>query len=101
MDIKSKAKEEVLQRIIDAMDERMVGGLKSKSPKFMKVETNDPELAENVVQSALKAKMEDGEHIRPEMDEDHSPDMEPDVPASSESDDEDLERLKEMYARLK
>ena len=31
---KTKIKSDVLQQLIDMMDERMVGDLKSKSPKF-------------------------------------------------------------------
>lgn len=87
-DMKLKAKEAVLQQIMDLMDEREVGGMKSKSPKFAKVEieSSDPMLAEK-----LKDKMMD-------VNAEEMPEETADLPAE---DDEDLERLKEMYARLK
>lgn len=42
-----KVKSKVLQDLIEAMDSRMVEGLKSKSPKFAKVDimSDDPKLA--------------------------------------------------------
>ena len=75
----SKIKSDVLQKLIDLMDERMVGDLKGKSPKFMKVETNDPEAAKELIETAA-----------PEMEE-----------GSKDEEDSDMERLKEMYKKLK
>lgn len=60
----------------------MVDGLKSKSPKFMKVETNDPEMAEEVV-SGLEEKSEEVSEEKPEEDE------------------EDMKRLLELYSKIK
>lgn len=37
-DFKTKAKQSVLQQIMDLMDEKENGFLKSKSPKFQKIE---------------------------------------------------------------
>lgn len=90
MDINTKAKSKVLQDLIDMMDEKMVGDLKGKSPKFMKVETNDPEMAQDVVENALEEK-----HL-PEENEDTF-NSEPD----KDADDEDLQKLLEMYHKIK
>ncbi len=46
-------KNKVLQEIMDMMDSKMVDGLKSKSPKFMKVETNDPSMADDLKSKLL------------------------------------------------
>lgn len=80
----SKIKSDVLQKLIDMMEERSVGELKSKSPKFMKVETNDPEMAKEVVEEAIP--------MEPEM---------PMMEEKSESEDSDLARLMEMYKSIK
>lgn len=92
MDIKQKAKSDVLQKLIDMMDDRMVGDLKDKSPKFMKVETNDPEMAKSVAENALEDNLEENED--PSV-------VEHDEPQKEEEDDEDLQRLLEMYSKLK
>ncbi len=81
----SKIKSDVLQKLIDMMDERSVGDLKSKSPKFMKVETNDPDMAKEVVENAIPSEPE-----MPMMEE-----------KESDSDDSDLARLMEMYKSIK
>jgi hypothetical protein len=88
-DMKLKAKQKVLEQIMEMMEGKELEGLKSKSPKFMKVETNDPEMAKEVVEG-LEDKM-------PEMEE--KPMME--ELESEEFPDEDLEKLKELYAKLK
>ena len=56
------------------MEEKEAEGLKKLSPKFMKVETNDPEVAEEVLE------------MQPELNE--------------ESEDDDMKRLLEMYKNL-
>lgn len=104
MDMNESAKQKVLQQLIDLMDAKSVDGLKSKSPKFMKVETNDPEMAKKVVQKVTEDAVptesempmesenpEEMEHIGSEM---------PEKPDESE-DDEDMKRLMEMYKQLK
>lgn len=80
----SKIKSDVLQKLIDMMDNKMVDGLKSKSPKFMKVETNDPEMAKDVVADALDSE----EPMTEELSE-------------PKPEDEDLQRLLEVYRQLK
>lgn len=90
---KSKIKSDVLQELIDLMESKELDGLKSKSPKFMKVETNDPEMAESVVEKAMSEKMED--------QEDPSMDQPSENPMDKEEDPEDLKRLLEMYNKLK
>lgn len=75
MDINQKAKSNVLQQLIEMMDEKMTGDLKSKSPKFAKVEVaarNPSDLEED-------------------LDKEHSSDV----------DDEDNKRLLELYSKLK
>lgn len=101
-------KEKILQDIMDLMDEREMGSMKSKSPKFMKleVETSDPKLTDD-----LKIKMlETADKSEPQEDEkpdeeslDHNDRMDDKLSElpSNDMEDEDLERLKEMYARLK
>lgn len=85
MDINQKAKSKVLQQLIEMMDEKMLDDLKGKSPKFAKVDiqSDDPELAEN-----LKDKLVEGIQEEP-MDKMHNPE-----------EDEDLEKLMEMYSKL-
>lgn len=89
MDMNEAAKQKVLQQLIDMMDKRGVESMKSKSPKFMKVETNDPEMAKDVVEevtgSEMPMPMESEMSEKPEMSED----------------DEDMKRLMEMYKQLK
>lgn len=82
MDMNESAKQKVLQQLIDMMDAKSVEGMKSKSPKFMKVETNDPEMAKDVVEEVTGSEMP--------------------MPIESEmSEDTDMERLMEMYKQLK
>lgn len=90
-DIKSK----VLQQLIDLMDSKEVDGLKSKSPKFMKVETNDPEVAKKVVGSALEDSMEDPsrELSKSDISEDVSEGEDP----LNESDD--MERMHALMSK--
>lgn len=79
-------KSKVLNELVQLMDERQVSDLKSKSPKFMKVETNDPEMAKNVVEEVTESAMP----------------MEEEMPMESEpKEDMDMERLMEMYKQLK
>jgi hypothetical protein len=73
-----KAKQEILEEIMQMMDEHMAEGLKSKSPKFMKPE----------------AEAEKPEDEMPSTDEE-KPSMEM---ASEDEDDE--ERLKRLYEDL-
>lgn len=75
-EIKSK----VLQDLIEKMDMSLVDKLKMKSPKFMKVETNDPEMASDVVEDVIEKPLEEDE-------------------MSDEKSDE--ERLMELYEQLR
>lgn len=77
MKTENQIKNEILQQVIDMMEQKMTDDLKGKSPKFMKVETNDPDMAEKVIEGAME----------------ETPD--------SPEEDEDLVRLKEQYAKLK
>lgn len=91
MDINTKAKSNVLQQLIEMMDEKMLGDLKSKSPKFAKVDiqSDDPALA-----NSLKDKLVDG--IKEDKAEGEDPMAEQD-----HEDPADMERLLEMYRKLK
>lgn len=94
-DINKKAKMNVLQQIIDMMEDKELNNLKGKSPKFMKVETNDPEMAKQVVEEVIPDESEQDLSKLKEENSDESPILE------EKSEDEDLERLKELYAKLK
>lgn len=89
MDMNESAKQKVLQQLIDLMDAKGVEGMKAKSPKFMKVETNDPAMAKEVVEEVTDSPMP----IEPEMP------MESEVPQEDSSDD--MQRLMELYKQLK
>lgn len=67
------------------MDEQDGQEMKAKSPKFMKVETNDPEVAEKLLEKASPEEVE-----QPAEDES----------LQSEKED-DEERLKELYEKLR
>lgn len=83
-ELKSKAKMKVLEELMALMDEKMLEPMKARSPKFAKVDikSNDPEMAEELKDKLVSA----------------TPESESTVPAE---DDEDIERLKEMYERMK
>lgn len=90
-DLNRKAKISVLKSLMDFMDEKELDNVKSKSPKFMKIETNDPEAAEELVNKMQEEKpMEEEAH--PEISE------ESEEPGMAE---EDIERLKELYSKIK
>lgn len=79
---KNKIKEDVLQQLIDLMESKETESLKSKSPKFMEIETSK----------------------LPEESEPEEKFSEPSMPMEEpkeEEDPEDLKRLLEMYAKLK
>ena len=108
MDINQKAKSNVLQHLIEMMDKKMIGDLKSKSPKFAKVDiqSDDPALADS-----LKDKLMDG--IKEDEMEDPSKEMslgdikedeaegEDPMAEQDQEDPADMERLLEMYRKLK
>ena len=91
MDIHSKAKNKVLEELISMMEERELGELKGKSPKFAKVdiESDDPELMDEI-----KDKLMDKDSDEDEME------LDKESPTVSEEDEDDLERLKELYSKL-
>lgn len=95
-DLKKKARMNALQELIDLMEEKTVEGLKSKSPKFTKVETNDHEMAKDVVKGAM-TESEDGEDKF--LPEDESEEVLEEADEFEE--DEDMARLMEMYRKLK
>lgn len=83
------------------MDERENGFLKSKSPKFAKVDiqSDDPELA-----NKLKDKLVDGmteDEPVDEMSLDKPSFDEPTLKSKTPEEDEDLARLLEMYEKIK
>lgn len=94
MDMKTQAKSKVLEQLIELMDSKMVDGLKSKSPKFAKVDiqSDDPELAED-----LKDKVVDG------MEETEEKPKLPEEPMEEKNpeDEDDMKRLMELYKGLK
>jgi hypothetical protein len=97
-----KVKNQVLQELIDLMESKMTEGLKSKSPKFMKVETNSPELAEEVVESVLENESSQEMPDSEEMSE--MPSEESSLPMESESLEEpskasDFRRMMQLKKR--
>jgi len=108
MDMNQKAKSSVLQKLIDMMDEKMIGDLKNKSPKFAKVDiqSDDPELAESLKDKLVDGIQEDtNENPSKEMSkDDFKEDMSEGENPMNEQDHEDpadMERLLEMYRKLK
>ena len=92
-EMKSKAKKKVLEEIMALMDQDMMEPLKAKSPKFAKVDikSNDPEMAEELKDKLMSASEEPDTEEKPKF-ESHE---------STNEEDEDLKRLKEMYEKLR
>lgn len=84
----NEIKNKVLQELIDLMDSKMVDGLKSKSQKFAKVEVEaqDPESLEDGLDKAKDLISSEESPLENKMDE---------------SEDEDLERLRDLYSKIK
>lgn len=91
-DVNKRAKLSVLKSLMDFMDEKDLDNVKTKSPKFMKLETNDPEAAEEIIQTMQDQKPQEKVQDNPEMIE---------QPENSEMAEDDIERLKEMYSKIK
>ena len=92
--IKLKAKQSVLQNLIELMEEKELGQLKSKSPKFSKPMESEADASS--IADELKSKlMSNEEEVSPVMVGADESEVE------NPEDDEDLEKLKEMYSRLK
>lgn len=90
----NKIKEDVLQELIDLMDEKMLEGLKSKSPKFKK-----PEMAKVEIEAENPEDLEEGlEKAQDVVKELPNQEMESD---EQKEDPEDLQRLMELYKKLK
>lgn len=95
MDMELKAKNKVLEELIQMMEERELGELKSKSPKFAQtsIESNDPDLMEEIKEKLMgdeseeESKVDDSEEFSMEPKED-------------EESEDDLERLKALYSKL-
>lgn len=96
MNASQVAKEKVLDQLIKAMEEKMLGDLKGKSAKFakIKIESDDPMLA-----NTLKDKIMEGIEEGPMMEAPEEVMKEPGM--EMEEDGDDLERLKELYHRIK
>lgn len=111
MDINTKVKSRVLQQLIDMMDEKMIGDLKSKSPKFAKVDiqSDDPKLAETLKDNLISGITEDDQEdpskeMTPEdfnEDNDKAEDPMNETDHESPKDEEDIKRLLDMYKNLK
>lgn len=113
MDIDTKAKSKVLQQLIDMMDEKLIGDLRVKSPKFAKVDiqSDDPKLAENLKNKLINGIAKDGvedpseemtsEDFKEKNAEGEDPMSENEMDSKSPEDDADMERLLEMYKKLK
>lgn len=103
MDIHTKAKSHALEDLIQLMEDRMVGGLKSKSPKFAKVEVaaKNPEDLKDGLQKAEDL-LEDPskEFSKEDMKEDLSEGENP-LDEKDHGDKDDLERLMSLYKQLK
>lgn len=102
MDMKLKVKKELLQDLIDRMKELEVDGLKSKSPKFAKVDiaSNDPELAEEIKEKVMDKAAEESDVEPAEGVEEEAVEEIPEK-EEDEEDDEDMDRLMELYRKLK
>ena len=109
MDFKNKVKSDVLQSLIDLMEEKENEGLKSKSPKFAKVDimSDDPELA-NELKNKLVGKPEEEEaeaeteaKFPSKLNEEKFPFKEEEEKPADPEEDEDMKRLLEMYKDLK
>jgi hypothetical protein len=95
MDMNQKAKSNVLQKLIDMMDEKMLGDLKHKSPKFAKPEAiAEPEM------EMEEAEIADKDDKFPPREEELAKAAPEEAPESAD-DDEDMQRLIEMYKNLK
>jgi hypothetical protein len=79
----TSVKNKVLQELIDTMEAKITDGLKSKSPKFMKMEVES-----EVMPSEAASESMDSE-------------AKTELPKEMGEQDDDLERLKELYAQLK
>ena len=103
-DLKLKAKLSVLDEIKKMFEDKDVDLLKSKSPKFAKVDiqSDDPALAEKLKNKLIGG--EDEEHELSESPEmEHSEDMNPSLDMQDDMSDEDemKKKLLEMYNKLK
>lgn len=109
MDINTKAKQKVLEQIMQMMDERENSFLKSKSPKFAKVDiqTDDPKLAESLKDKLVSGLSEDDqenpldEMTKKDFKEDLSEGEDNQKKKLNPEEDEDLARLLEMYEKIK
>lgn len=95
MNASQVAKEKVLDQLIKAMEEKMLGDLKGKSPKFAKVDiqSDDPKLAESIKDKIVEGIEEDKGAFASELEEE--------VEKPEGESEDDLERLKELYNKLK
>lgn len=94
---KMDIKKEILKSLIEAMDSRMTDGLKNKSPKFQKVEViapNEEKLEDGLEHAKEMIGSQDEEPVPEHSDEEQSPEM-------SSEDADDIERLKELWNKLK
>ena len=84
----SKAKNKVLEELISMMEDRELSELKGKSPKFAKVdiESDDPSIVEDIKDKLMTDEDEESEELPVE---------------STEEDEDDLQRLKDLYSKLK
>lgn len=119
---RNKIKNDVLQDLIDLMDQKNLEGLKSKSPKFMKLEMEadkpepEPMEEESDEQAEEMDNMRRLKEIKGDVQDKHMDMADPmgkfkdpfkqshmDVNKLNESkeEDEDLERLKALYEKLK
>jgi hypothetical protein len=104
-EIKSK----ILRDIMEMMDSKMTDDLKSQSPKFgmakVDIQSDDPKLAENLKSKLMgEGSPEEDKSESPldELKEKMNPEMNPEMDKDeSSNDDDDLERLKELYSQLK
>lgn len=106
-DINSKAKMSVLQELIEMMKEKEASGFKDKSSKFMakaepQVEAEQEESPEDMAETAKRFKEfkgMDGASLEDRFS--NSNGITEDMNRPPDDDDEDIEKLKEMYSRIK
>lgn len=104
---KMKIKEELLDELIDKMKEAEAMGLKKPKVAKVDIESNDPELAEEIknkmIGGMVESDMEDEMEEMPmeSMDEEEFESEEESEMGYESDDDDDLERLKKLYRKIK
>lgn len=106
-DIRDKAKQAVLKEIMDLMDNNMLSDLKGHSPKMMALEveskkpmdSNDESMLDEVKSKLMGDDKEESEESPEEKAKELMSEGQDDSDSSDK--DDDLDKLRELYSRLK